>query len=336
MITLLTGAPGAGKSSAVVMMLQEWGAKGRPIYVDGIPDLKIPHVEIQGQTWPDSVPDGAIVCIDEVQRVWRPTGPGQRVSRDIAELETHRHRGLDFLIVTQHPKLVHTNVRALVGRHIHLRDVGILGRWWYEWPEAADPGTWRSAPLKRRYRLARASFGLYKSASEHVKPVRSFPKVLVVLAAAVVGVGVLAWQAISAVQDRMAGGSVPVVQGVGSGAQSQASPSQASGGLTASEIVDSFRPRIAARPDTAPAYDALRVVVVMPRIVGGYCQGERCYCQTQQGTAAGIPDVDCRAWIKSPPFDPYSLPRAAPAAPVAPAESQASKVLADVLPSAPT
>ncbi|MGA0610860.1 zonular occludens toxin family protein [Caldimonas sp. KR1-144] len=190
MITLITGAPGAGKSAALVQLLQEI-AKGRAIYVDGVPELQVPHFALEDAAkWHEVVPDGAAVVIDEVQRVWRPRGPGQRVPDAVAALETHRHRGLDFFIVTQGPNLVDKNVRALVGRHVHLRDVGVLGRWWYEWPECSESLAWRTAPLKKRYRLPKGVFGLYKSASMHVKPIRSFPWQLGVAVLALAGVAV--------------------------------------------------------------------------------------------------------------------------------------------------
>lgn len=197
MITLITGAPGSGKTCALVDLLTQL-AKDRPIYVDGIPDLKVGHVPLEdARKWPELVPDGAAIVIDEVQRVWRPAGSASQVPKDIALLETHRHRGLDFFIVTQHPNLLHANVRRLVGRHVHIRDLGVLGRKWYEWPEAADPATFRSAPIVKGYRLSKAAQGLYTSASIHVKPVRSFPRALVVAvlagAAAIACAGRIGW-----------------------------------------------------------------------------------------------------------------------------------------------
>lgn len=297
-------------------MLLEWSRGGRPIFADGVPDLRLDHQPLDVREWPSQVPDGALVVVDEVQRTWRAAGPGARIPDDIAALETHRHRGLDFILVTQHPKLLHTNVRALVGRHIHLRDVGVLGRWWYEWPECTDPATFRSAPLKRRYRLPKSVFSLYRSASEHVKPVRGVPPVVWVLGLALIGFAFVVWKLWGSVFER--GGSAVALQ---SPASAVAAPFHAPAGVaarvsaggastSAAEIVSAFEPRIAGRPETAPAYDHLRVVVSMPRIVGGYCQGQRCYCQTQQGTRIHMPDAECRAWINSPSFDPYS---AAPA-----------------------
>lgn len=308
MITLITGAPGAGKTSALVALLRDL-AKGRPIFVDGIPDLKVDHVPLDdARKWPELVPDGAAVVIDEVQRVWRPAGAGQRVPEDIALLETHRHRGLDFFIVTQHPKLVHSNVRNLVGRHVHLRDIGVLGRWWYEWPEAADPATWKSAPVKKRYRLNKQSFALYKSSSEHIKPIRSIPPVLILLGLAVVGVGVGGWMTYRSISSRM-GPTPPALQPVNSPEGSRipglAAPAVLKAPITGSAIAVSFIPRLSDQPGTAPAYDHLRKVVSMPRVVGGYCIGNNCQCQTQQGTQAEISDEACRAWVARRPFDPY-------------------------------
>lgn len=195
MITLITGAPGAGKTAALVRLLLAL-SKDRALYVDGIPDLGVAHIALEEpRRWPELVPDGSAVVIDEVQRVWRPAGPGARVPPDIEALETHRHRGLDFFIVTQHPKLLHTNVRQLVGRHVHLRDIGILGRWWYEWPECcADPNLgWKTAPHRERYRLNKPALALYRSASMHIKPVRRIPPVVLGLSAAVLVLGGLGW-----------------------------------------------------------------------------------------------------------------------------------------------
>jgi zona occludens toxin len=79
----------------------------------------------------------------------------------------------------------------------------------------------------------------------------------------------------------------------------------AAGTISSATLAVAFNPRIQDRPETAPAYDELRRVVNMPRVVGGYCIGERCRCINQQNLDAGLSDAACRAWLKSPPFDPY-------------------------------
>lgn len=194
MITLITGAPGAGKTNALVSLLAEL-AQGRALYVSGVPDLAVPHVVLDDPTkWHDVVEDGAAVVIDEVQRVWRPNR--SKVTDDIAALETHRHRGIDFFIVTQGPNLLHGNVRALVGRHVHIRDTGITGRWWYEWPEVCENVTtgWKQAPNKKLYRLDKKAQALYTSASQHVKPIRTFPRAVILLGVALVAFAYFAWK----------------------------------------------------------------------------------------------------------------------------------------------
>ena len=311
MITLITGAPGAGKTAALVSMLADLG-KDRAIYVHGIPDLVVPHVQLDDpSTWPDTVPDGSVIVIDEVQTVWRPTGPGQRLPEHIAKLETHRHRGLDFYIITQGPNLVHSNVRALVGRHVHLRDIGFLGRWWYEWPETADNCRtgWKSAPIKKRYKLPKHIFGQYKSASLHVKPVRSFPKVVLVLSLALVAVGYLGWTVFGKVSTKIA----PAKVAPASSTEAQGSIGQV-GAVAPAKLgyiddrVD-FVPRVSSVPESAPAYDAVRQIVAMPVVAGGVCKGGDCKCYTQQGTVVQSMTSDaCKTWMDAPPFDHYAAP----------------------------
>jgi zona occludens toxin len=261
-ITLITGAPGAGKSAALVDLLTS-EAKRRAIYADGIPDLKLPHVALdEPRKWMDFVEDGAAVVIDEVQRVWRPRGNGAAVPVDVAALETHRHRGLDFYLVTQHPNLLDANVRRLVGRHVHLRDVGLLGRMWYEWPEATNPETFRNAPIKKRYTLPKSVFGLYKSASIHVKPVRSVPRAVFVLAAAALALCGLAYRAYASITDKLEPQAPPA-------AVAQQNGQHATGAAMAE-----------------PAASAAHVSTVTPgrpRVVGCFSSASSCRCFDKEG-----------------------------------------------------
>jgi zona occludens toxin len=317
MITLITGAPGSGKSAALVSLLERI-AKGRTIYASGIPDLTIQHEPLDDPSkWPDVVPDGSVVVIDEVQRVWRPRGPGQKVPVDIAALETHRHRGIDFYVVTQSPRLVDTNVRALVGRHVHLRELGMLGRWWYEWPEVSDgcAVAWKNAPIKKRYTLPKAVFGKYKSASEHVKPIRSIPWMVFVLFGALVLTVFFVWKSATVIQEKGLGVGGPKAAAAGAANPFQIGPigqAQLAAGGHEPKLLDDrvdWIPRVSMRPESAPAYDNIRVVAVMPVVAGGMCMGGKCKCVTQQGTDAGLSPEECKRWIDNPPFDPYARPQ---------------------------
>ena len=110
MLTILTGAPGAGKTCALVSLLMG-ELNGRPLYADGVNGLQLDHEAIDVNQWHEVVPRGigAVVAVDEGQRRWRPRGPGQKVPPSIEAMETHRHDGLDFFVTTQ---LVILRIRA--------------------------------------------------------------------------------------------------------------------------------------------------------------------------------------------------------------------------------
>lgn len=218
MITLITGMPGAGKTAALVDLLMQLQAS-RALYVHNLNGLALSHVALEDPNkWPELVEDGAAVVIDEVQIVWRPRGSGAAVPPAIAALETHRHRGLDFFLTTQHPGLLDANVRKLVGRHIHIRDVGLLGRWWYEWPEATNVEQFRTAPIKKRYTLPKRAFSQYKSASLHIKPIRSVPRTVIVAGAAIAAFAFLVHRGYASISGRIneAQGQVKAVTSAGS------------------------------------------------------------------------------------------------------------------------
>lgn len=307
MITLLTGVPGSGKTAAAVDMLTS-EYKDRMLYVDGLNGLQLEHVEVDVLNWHKDVPDGAVIVVDEVQRKWRPRGPGAKVPDSVAALETHRHRGIDFLIITQNPRLVDSNVRDLVGRHVHIRDTGWMGRWWYEWPECSASVAWKACQNKRRYKLPAHVFKLYTSASIHVKPVRKAPLMLWFIAAAIVALCVALYVLNGSVSKTIGDDKkLPAleqsqdVSGVG------AAPGAAPGVPKVYDFGE-FIPRQSNRPETAPAYDELRKVVVMPVVVGGLCIRGECACYTQQGTHAGLSSQECSDWMLQRPFDPYTVP----------------------------
>lgn len=307
MITLISGVPGTGKTATVVsLLLEQLSGTGRPIFCFNVNGLLIPHETLKDPAlWHQDVPDGAVIIIDEVQDIWRPRGPGQKVPDHIAKLETHRHRGIDFFLTTQGPNLVDANVRALVGRHIHLRDVGYLGRYWYEWPECADNCRvgWKNAPLKKKFKLPKKVFDLYKSSSLHVKPIRSFPKMLVVAVLALALTAFMVYRVFGMITSKVApaapAASAPAAGG-GSGVFSAPSgPKKAP-----DEKVD-FIPRAAGRPWTAPAYDALRVVVNMPTISGAICVNSVCKCYHEKLIIHGVSNAACAQWAAAPDFNPY-------------------------------
>lgn len=317
MLTLFTGNPGAGKTAQMVCELEKLlkAEPGRPVYVDGVNGLTIPHTPIDASKWHTDLPDGALMLVDEAQRLWRPSGPGQKPPPEVQAMETHRHRGIDIWMTTQGPRLLHQNIRALIGRHIHLRDTGFLGRWWYEWSECNEGLAWKTCPNKARHKLPRHIFHLYKSASLHTKTSRRIPPLLYVAAVALVVLVVLVGMFIRSLSSKGATGAKAEPATVSTAGVAASAPSMGRVQVNAQPHTSdptAFVARWSNRPESAPAYDEILRVKVAPRVVGGWCVGEdqrECRCVTQQGTAVLTSD-QCREWLRSPPFDPFREPAA--------------------------
>ena len=226
MIYLITGVPGSGKTlyavSTLLAKLRSEKVKTkdgllieRRLVVDGIPDLAIPHelmctrpddVAVDGSgkgpvfqpvsgaeehglwNWFDWCKPGDIIVCDEVQRHWRPRGMGVKPPREIAALETHRHLGIDFVLITQNPMLLDQNVRRLVGRHQHVRRIlGMARAMIYEWDGCSADVHRTATATTSMWVFPKAAYKLYKSAELHTKQRFKIPVWLAVPALAVVG-----------------------------------------------------------------------------------------------------------------------------------------------------
>jgi len=128
MLILITGVPGSGKSLYSIDLIDKYieqnkklveeGKPPRAIYAD-IDGINIDGVLSAPDDWRDC-PDGSIVVYDECQQRFGSDGQGRSGRADIQEFETHRHRGFDIILITQHGKLLHSHIRRLVGRHYHV------------------------------------------------------------------------------------------------------------------------------------------------------------------------------------------------------------------------
>ena len=159
MINLRTGTPGACKTLSAVehlaKMIERWEKhpdEARPVFVHGVKDLALPHAPVpliewrEGQNKPpvmvpdwDAMPDGSFVLVDEAQSFFPPRSSASTPPPHVAWLNTHRHRGFDIEVITQHPKLIDGSVRALVGKHQHYRRLfGGQRSYCYEWDACSD------------------------------------------------------------------------------------------------------------------------------------------------------------------------------------------------------
>lgn len=355
MLYLYTGVPGAGKTLyAVSNLLKRKDFKDRPIFVDGIKDLdndKINYFDIpEGesiQTWPKWAPPGAIIVVDECQRIFRPRPSGSKVPDYVAELETHRHRGLDFILITQHPRLIDINLRSLIEHHTHLSKTNLGIRRKLEWTTggAKDPESRTNIreALVSVYKLDKSAYGLYKSAEVHTKIRTKKSKLLMLFPLALCLIGYGIWS-FSGFWGRFEGQAPSTDKTTEANKTAESAPTTtqtptqtpqetATGRYETQTIQaeqtkphiseDDFKPRIENRPETAPIYDGMnKSVTVMPWPSACVKSDKACNCYTDQGTK--IKEIDkktCISYIKDGlPFNPYKAKQPETAVTAAPAE----------------
>lgn len=210
MITLITGAPRSGKSLYTVDKLIP-PEIGRVIDIDdeqrgqikvtrrvlcNINQLQLDHEQIDGD-WLEHLHEkrqvGDFVVFDEVQRVWPNRPTGAKIPSSVEYLQTHGHDALDLVILTQNPMLIDPGVRALVGRHIHVRKVGGLGgAILYEWDGCSNSLNFKNAFRKSAYKYSAKAQTMYKSAKGHTGSRAGLPFVAWIVLVGVIG-SAFAW-----------------------------------------------------------------------------------------------------------------------------------------------
>lgn len=205
MITLITGVPGSGKTLYTVAQADKLVRSGRRVLVDGIRDLAIDHVQVDEawvRKWYENVQPNDVVIIDEVQRYWPPVSISTKSTEDIEKLHVHRHLGVDFIVITQHPNRMNKVIRDLVGRHVHVRRMlGLQKAMLYEWDSARNPQGNLKDAVKTWWSYPKNVFALYTSAELHTKPKAVVPKALFVIPVALLVGGFFAWKGFHRVMD---------------------------------------------------------------------------------------------------------------------------------------
>lgn len=317
MITLITGTPGAGKTLyCVAQILQEY--KDRPLFVDGIPDLKREHFDVDQAIesdaknhvcYDDWLPEHGVLVVDECQRIWRPRGPSAKVPRGVEAMEKHRHKGHDIVLITQHPNLLDANVRRLVGRHIHVRRMfGWNRAIIYEWDAATDPAR-ASTAIRRSWKYPKRVFDLYKSASVHTKRRNRVPIPIIVFGLAAL-VAPAAWYfAIDRTNDKLTS-ETDAASAATEPATAQARGSAQPIVVTAvpAKLMEAMQPVDVHDPLSAPIYAEVKPQVVAPVITGCISSNKGCSCYTQQSTTIWLPDEQCRNRAAGKYYDPYLNP----------------------------
>lgn len=202
-IQLITGLPGNGKTAYYVSQLLELEKSGskRKIYIAGIEILKPLNLDIQFiddievQNW-QKFDDGSLIVVDEAQNIFPQRSASKTAPDYITKLSEHRHKGLDFVFITQDPRLLDAWARRLVAEHRHIKRIfGSSFQAVFIWDKASDNPNdkWeRQACVKKVTRLPKHVYGVYKSAAVHTIK-RSVPVAVYVFLAAFVLFPVLAY-----------------------------------------------------------------------------------------------------------------------------------------------
>ncbi|MDR3443705.1 zonular occludens toxin domain-containing protein [Dyella sp.] len=314
-IELRTGLPGAGKTLGAVehMLHLRKHAPERPVYCLGVTDLRdgiaVPLDEAGLKNW-QQLPAGSIIVVDECQK-WMPAKRGAENSPQwIRDLSTHRHLGLDFIFITQHPSLIDTYVRKLVDRHIHtVRKYGtqLVERW--SWPICMqDPNSItakKQAESKSRNTYSQEAMQSYKSAELHTVK-RTIPRFLIIGLVVLLGLPVLGYLAYWAMH--RAGEKGAVV-----GSTSAQEKTSDAGALIGRTVVDTLRqedyakwarPRVDGVPWSAPMFDRLEVKAT-PQLFCVAVDDGKCVCHTEQGTRYEMKPARCREIAANGMYNPF-------------------------------
>lgn len=321
MLVLVTGGPGAGKTSNMLWeFLKNPDYDNRPKFASDIPDF---DRAVHGvgdfndiEKWQD-LPDGSLILVDEAQRFLRPRS-GRQVPDWLGAFETHRHRGFDFIFITQHPSLIDTHVRRLVGRHHHFhRPFGVKNSIRYTWEYTQENPctfTFKDA-IRKPIKTNPEVFKLYKSTSVDTHK-RQLPW------------GKLAIGAL---------GVLMVIGGLGStfyqvnkpkkeqSTITQAQPQQTTNTQShnpyvtfdspVNQEIKTFKPehmipRDSSLPWSAPYYDNLTQPSDFPRIAACIeSKSKGCSCYTQQATPLEVEASLCSAIVKRGTFDNWKTQR---------------------------
>ena len=314
----------------------------RAIYTN-IADLKL----IQCRPLPPdcdwrSTPQGSYFAIDEAQLINIFSDEAKGIDPIVKDLTIHRHKGYDFLFITQEPSFVHKYIRKLASHHIHL--VNIFG--WeqsmkLEWSVVQDSPNAIKAIARTenftRWRFPKHVYKLYKSSTIHTKKKR-LPKKLVLLSFAALFVFALALFLLFSPDQKnplvaMAAGN-PLTH---SQEKKNEQPTQpTSGAIPTTEQKNpqnvqnqneaaASSPVVDSASVTVPAYDITDPYAYQPvvnpnpvnhRVFSGcFCQKNTCKAYDQQGTSIdGISPKVCKELLKDSsnrPFNYFEKPQQA-------------------------
>lgn len=310
MITLITGQPGAGKTLYTLWSVKQLAEKEkRDVYYDGIPDLTLDWKILENPEKWFELPDGAIIVIDECQRIFRPRGNGSKVPEYVSEFETHRHKGYDIFLITQHPMLIDSNVRRLCGSHIHVkRAFGANSANIHEFTEVRENVDKQRLDSSRKFwRYPKEVFNYYKSSSLHTHKFQPPFRLIMLFVLPIILIG-LVWFSVSWFKNQ--GNPPDVATDLSAVKNNQKLVENNQNPTKKEEIKDFFKSRVPQSndfPESSPRYEDSLGVVAVPAIVGCVKNNNTCYCYSQQSTRILVSPAFCNSYFDLGKFRDYSM-----------------------------
>ena len=332
MIYWYTGQPGHGKTLHAIDRLLDFKDQGRIVYACNIRQFDYARSGVLEMTpeqfcdWPNFLPDGAVALVDEAYEhgMLPKRPPGSRLPNHVQQLAKHRHRGLDFIFVSQSPdKQCDQFVHDLIERHVHVRR-----RFGTKFVHLREFDRFESRPEKatplvtRRKKLPTRPMGMYQS-TELDTTERKIPWYYIALPVAA-GLGLfLMYYTFGNMGKRLGGEDVNASFQAANGAAPRDGASATASGVakgsvpvSPAEYARRFIPRLPSEPWSAPAYDnALNLPTEAPRLFcmssldGLNAQGEyvepTCSCLTEQGTNYELDQSTCRFVARRGQYEPY-------------------------------
>jgi hypothetical protein len=328
-----TGQPGHGKTLHAIDKLLQFKEEGRIVYACNVRQFDyektgvLPMTPEQFRDWMTFLPDGAVALVDEAYEhdMLPKRPPGAKVPPHVEQLAKHRHRGLDFIFVSQSPdKQCDQFVHDLIERHVHVRRK--FGSKWVQLREFErfEANAERALPIVNRnvhLLKGKRSVGTYKS-TELDTTERRIPWYYYAFGLGIPAALALFWYVFGNLGNRLTGEALPTPAhhtDMTTGA-SEAHGARATGAaarvLSTEEYVAALVPRVPSQPWSAPIYDSkLSVSSEPPRLFcmladpgemeGGYRENSSCTCLTEQGTRYRLEISTCATIAREGQYEPF-------------------------------
>lgn len=317
MILLLTGQPGAGKTAYGLVRAFDLKKEGREVYAHGVKNLDYEragfHRIEDPSKWQD-LPDGAVIVLDECYGTFPNRNPGSKVPDHVEAMARHRHRGFDFILISQQGLQLDPFLRGLYEEHVHVKKK--LGKFtrlrrWSSYQSnvnghCADVNDW----VRPKWVFDYFTSTVKDTSKWHIP---TWVRNLLVMAGLAVG---LAWALASSWGsdiDEMRSASAGTAGAVASrGGTTTGAAAPGPKWANRHDYAAAHLPRFDTMPQTAPIFDQ-RDPQSEPEL---YCLSsgrngiDSCSCMTEQGTRYDLALPQCRHIARwGQPYNPYKAPR---------------------------